>query len=335
MRFLPILLLAACGLGGNQSVMADGAVVLMYHRFGDGRFPATNIRVDQFRAHLDYLRDNDYSVIPLARMLTVLGGGDPLPPKAVVITIDDAFRSVFETGHPILREYNVPYTLFVSTDALDQGLSDYMTWDELAELSEAGVSIANHGAAHESLLTVGDVAADVMRAKARLVEHVESLDGVFAYPYGEFDIDAMQVLRDLGFRYAFGQHSGAVGEASPRYSLPRFPMNETFGAPDQFATKISSKAMPVASVVPQEPLTDNRLPRITVELSEAISSAAITCFVGGQGQVEIDWLAPGRRFSVGPKRPFGAGRQRVNCTAPVGDGSFYWFGHPWFVIPTQ
>lgn len=335
MRYLPILLLAACGLGGNQPVAADSAVVLMYHRFGDDRFPATNIRIDQFRAHLDYLRDNQYSVIPLSRLIAALDSGESLPPKAVVITIDDAFRSVFETGHPILQEYGFPYTVFVSTDALDQSLSDYMTWDELAELADAGVSIANHGASHESLLKVADVAADVTQAQARLEEHVESLDGVFAYPYGEFDIGATKVLGDLGFRYAFGQHSGAVDAASPRLSLPRFPMNETYGAPDQFATKISSKPLPVKMVVPQEPLTDNPLPRITIELGAGISSASISCFVGGQGQVDIDWLEPGLRFSVGPTRPFRPGRQRVNCTAPVGDGSFYWFSHPWFVTPTQ
>jgi len=50
-----VLLLALgvlLGLGAAPAMAADSAVVFMYHRFGDGRFPSTNITIEQFEAHL-------------------------------------------------------------------------------------------------------------------------------------------------------------------------------------------------------------------------------------------------------------------------------------------
>lgn len=325
------MMLAICGLAGGIARAADSAVVLMYHRFGDARFPATNIRIEQFRGHLEYLRANAYTVIPLERLISSLEAESPLPDKAVVITIDDAYRSVYEIGHPILKEFGVPYTLFVSTDALDEELPDYMSWDQLRDLADDGVSIANHSAAHESMLAGIDIEADVRRAEERLEEHVELVEGVFAYPYGEFDEAAMQSLRDLGYAFAFGQHSGAVGHGSAELALPRFPMNETYGAMTEFATKVSSRALPVAAVTPSNPAVPARRPRITIELATTMPDVSVTCYVGGQGQVPVKWREPGKTFTVGPTRPLSPGRNRVNCTAPSGDGTYYWFSHPWFV----
>ena len=333
MRFLPVLLLSACTLSDTDAVAADGAVVLMYHRFGDARFPATNIRESQLRDHLDYLQSNDYSVIPLEQLLASLEGEAALPEKAVVITVDDAYRSVYDTGHPILAEYDVPYTLFVSTDALDQRLPDYMSWEQLKDLAEQGVTIANHSASHESLLTHADAKADVQKAEDRLRAHVEILDGVFAYPYGEFDLADTSMLQSLGYEFAFGQHSGAVGRSLNRYALPRFPMNETYGSMDEFGTKVSSRPLPVASVTPRDPAVSQRLPSIEVRLQSSLPEATFSCFVGGQGAVPVDWQSPGTEFRVAPTRPLSPGRNRVNCTAPVGDGTYYWFSHPWFVSP--
>ena len=333
MRYLPVLLLSACTLGDTDAVAADSAVVLMYHRFGDARFPATNIRVSQLRDHLDYLQSNDYSVIPLEQLLASLEGNAALPEKAVVITIDDAFRSVYDTGHPILAEYGVPYTLFVSTDALDQRLSDYMSWAQLQDLAEQGVSIANHGASHDSLLTNDRAKADVQKAEERLRAHVEILDGVFAYPYGEYDLADTKMLQSLGYEYAFGQHSGPVGRGSNRYALPRFPMNETYGSMDDFGIKVSSRPLPVASVTPPDPTVAEPAPSIEVRLETALPDANISCFVGGQGAVPVDWQTPGTEFRVAPTKSLSPGRNRVNCTAPVGDGTWYWFSHPWFVSP--
>jgi len=320
---------------------ADTAVVLMYHRFGEDAYPSTSIRIDQFEAQLDYLRDNDYTVVPLIRVLAALEDGEPLPERAVAITVDDAYRSVYTVAFPRLLAAGMPFTVFVSSEPVDLALPDFMTWDQMREMTRMGVSFANHSAVHDSVLMrvegeeetarLARVRANVEAGARRLAEELEPLGNAFAYPYGEYDLAVADMLRDMGY-VSFGQHSGALGPLSDLRALPRFPMAEAFGGMDQFPDKVSSRPLPVLSVEPWDPVTTARLPVIEIELGTADARfALLACYVGGQGRAEVVWLEEHSRFRVGPASPFGLGRHRVNCTAPRNDGGWLWFSHQWVI----
>jgi peptidoglycan/xylan/chitin deacetylase (PgdA/CDA1 family) len=325
------------------AVASDSAVVLMYHRFGEDRYPSTNIRIEQLEAQLEHLRDGGYTVIPMADLVAALTDGRPLPDRAVVVTVDDAYRSVYEVAFPRFRRNRLPFTVFVATDPVDDRLPDYMTWDQMREMAAAGVTFANHGASHSSLVErrTGEsdadwrarVRSDLEKGRRRLSEELDPLETVFAYPYGEYDTVTASIVRDMGY-LAFGQQSGAVGPSSDRRALPRFPMAEAFADPAEFRTKIASLPLPVSSVEPWDPVVATPRPTLEVTLDAGDAQLdRLACFVSGQGQVEVEWLEPDRRFRVGPAADLGAGRQRVNCTAPRPDGRFVWFSHPWIVRP--
>lgn len=322
---------------------ADSAVVLMYHRFGEDRYPSTSIRLDQFEAQLEHLKENDYTVIPLASLVAAFEDGMELPQRAVAITIDDAYRSIYTAAHSRFLEYEYPYTVFVATDAVDAGQPAYMSWDEMRELEAEGVTFANHGAAHRSTIEEGSYAseeerlalvrADVEKGYRRLSEELNPMPGVFAYPYGEYDADTANLLRTMGY-ISFGQQSGAISTKSDTRSLARFPMAESFGGMDQFPTKVASLPMPVVEVEPWDPVVTDRQPGITVTLGETDARLGeLACFVSGQGKARIQWQEPERRFTVGASEPFGDGRHRVNCTAPHDSGRYLWFSHLWVVRP--
>ena len=334
---LSVLLLTTAALA------ADSVVVLMYHRFGEDKFPATSIRVEQFQAHLKYLQESGFAVVPLSDVHAAIRDGRPLPERAVAITIDDAYRSVYDVAFPMFREYGYPFTVFVATDAVDDGLAAYMTWDQMREMSMAGATFANHGAAHRSTIERDDganhdawlaaVRSDIEKGAGRISEELELLQGSFAYPYGEYTTDVGNLLRDMGYD-SFGQHSGAVGPHSDRRALPRYPMAESFGDLGQFRTKVASMPLPVADVEPWEPVTAETRPAITLTLGATDARLGeLACYVSGQGRVEVDWRETDRQFVVGPARPFGKGRQRVNCTAPRHDGRYLWFSHQWIIQP--
>ena len=319
----------------------DEAVVLMYHRFGDDGFPSTSIRVEQFEAQLGHLHDGGYHVVPLGDVISAVTDGKELPPRAVVITIDDAYRSVYDVAFPRFVEYGMPFTVFVATDAVDQGLPAYMSWDQMREMASKGATYANHGATHTSLLErragesdetwLARVRADVDKGQRRLTEELEPLLDAFAYPYGEYDARVAGLLRDAGY-VAFGQQSGAIGPYGDLRSLPRYPMAEAFAKMDAFRTKVASLPMPVTTVEPWDPVTSNPQPEIVVSLAETDARwGELACYVGGQGRVEHRWIEQERKFAVGPSKPFGPGRQRVNCTAPTPSGRYLWFSHPWIV----
>ena len=62
----------------------------------------------------------------------------------------------------------------------------------------------------------------------------------FSYPFGEYSNDFQKIVKELGFRYAFGQHSGVVDETKDLYALPRFPINEKYGDLKRFQTLIKT-----------------------------------------------------------------------------------------------
>lgn len=325
---------------------ADSAVVFMYHRFGEDRFPATSVRMDAFEAQLNWLAENNFEVIDLRQLLAFLSDGGELPERAVVLTIDDAYATIHSRAWPLLRERNWPFTIFVATEPVDDGYSDFLSWSQLREMAEAGVTIANHGAGHQHLATPRDgdtdasrtewVRVDLLTGASRLEAELGDtgavIDGVFAYPFGEYDTVVAAIVEDLGW-IAFGQQSGAVGSLSDRRALPRFPINENHSALNGFGTKAFSRPLAVSRIEPWDPVTG---PEPLLEVWLAPSAARLdqlACFVGGQGSVPVDWQEKGRQFRVAPTAPFRAGRQRVNCTAPGADGRFFWFSHQWLVRP--
>lgn len=144
--------------------VTEGVPVLCYHYFR-GRFapgyllkvvgslvlgmPALGPRefwttpVAEFERHLQYFRDTGTRVMTLDEVADLVAAGRPLPPRAVVITIDDADRSVYRQAYPLLRKYGLRAHLFVPTGQVGSHWSglDVCTWDELAEMAGTGTMI--------------------------------------------------------------------------------------------------------------------------------------------------------------------------------------------------
>lgn len=324
---------------------SSGAVVFMYHRFGETAYPATNVRLEQFDAHLDHLAAAGYRVWPLARILEHLRERRPIPDRTVALTVDDAYLSVYREAWPRLKRRGWPLTVFVSTDAVDQRLPAFMSWVQMRELQRDGVAFANHSASHDSLILrrAGEdatawrarVRADLARAQQRLTEELGAAPLLFAYPYGEYDEPLAELVRELGYT-AFGQHSGAIGPLSDARALPRFPMAEAYAGPADFRAKAASLALPVRAVEPWDPRVEGAAPprmQVTLEAGDARLSA-LRCFDQHGETIEVTWIEQGREtavFTARAGRDLPPGRSRYNCTAPstAQPDRYYWFSHPW------
>ncbi len=330
---------------------AEGsAVIFIYHRFGEDRYPSTSVSLEQFQAQLDYLAANDYNVWPVGRIVETLREGGEIPERTVALTVDDAYASVYEEAFPRLEERGWPMTVFVATDPVDSGRSGYMDWDQMREMQESGlVHFANHSASHDYLARREDdedpaawaerMRADLARAQQRLQAELEAETNtdpkLLAYPYGEYRPRLAAIAREAGY-VAFGQHSGAVGPRSDPRALPRFPINEQFGGLDDFKLRARSLPLPVAEMRPFDPILEGEgnPPRMEVRLAadQEVATGRLSCFASGQGPVAVEWLDEARtRFAVEAYEAFGEGRARYNCTAPHRDGSgrFFWYSKQW------
>jgi peptidoglycan/xylan/chitin deacetylase (PgdA/CDA1 family) len=68
----------------------------------------------EFEEHMRFLASS-YRPLSLAELLAVRRGEAPVPSGAVMVTFDDAYRSVAEHAWPIMQRHGVPLTLFVPT----------------------------------------------------------------------------------------------------------------------------------------------------------------------------------------------------------------------------
>lgn len=320
-------------------LLADdkSAVALLYHRFGEDGLPSTNIKLDQFDAHINELASGGYTVISLSELVRRLKAKEPFAEKTVAITVDDAYKSVFTNGWPRLKAAGLPMTLFVSTDPVDQGNPNYMSWDDIRQLQAEGVEIGHHTASHLHMIHSGGEASglDIARATARFEAELGAVPPLFAYPYGEYDPVLEEQIKELGFSAAFSQYSGPAAHWSDMFALPRFPINERFGGMDRFRLIVGTKALPVEDIAPINPVvSEDRNPPVfgfTVD-NTVRGLSAMACYPSHLGRAAELVRLNGNRVEVRFDKAFPKGRNRINCTLPAGDGRWYWLGR-FFYVP--
>jgi poly-beta-1,6-N-acetyl-D-glucosamine N-deacetylase len=319
-------------------VLAESsASVVMYHRFGESEFPATNITLEQFDSHLAQLKSDEYHILPLEKLVDLLKDGKDLPDKTFAITIDDGYRSIYKEAYPRFKKAGIPFTVFISTDPIDRGYSGYMNWQELKEMAKDPlVTIGAHTASHihmaaASPARLGD---EMSRSLERIEKELGQRPNLFAYPYGEASLKAISVIRGFGMKAAFGQHSGAIGSTDDLYYLPRFALNESYGDVKRFQMVSQVKALVISDLGPQDMMIDKQNPpHIGFTVDKAVGNLdTLSCFSSHEGKVRVEHLSA-RRVEVRMEKAMPVGRTRLNCTMPADQGRWRWFGRQFYVSP--
>lgn len=330
------LILMASTLAPMAATAADSAVIFMYHRFAESKYPATNITTEQFEAHLNELTEGGYSVKPIPEILAAIRDGKTLPDKTVGISIDDAYLSVYREAWPRLRQAKLPFTLFISTDPIDRKSAGFMNWGQLRELVAGGVTIGNQTASHLHMPTASEKKnrEELRKSNARIRQELGVTPSLIAYPYGEYSLAVGKVAREAGFAFGFGQHSGVLHRNADPFYLPRFALNETYGGLRRFRLAGNALPIPVTDLTPRDPFLgpQNNPPPFgftVVDLPERKLSQ-IACYAPGEGKLKIERLGS-RRFEVRMKEAFPPGRTRINCTLPEAGNRWRWLGIQFFV----
>jgi peptidoglycan/xylan/chitin deacetylase (PgdA/CDA1 family) len=170
--------------------------ILCYHRFGPKQSRLTTSAAD-FAAQMEYLATHGYRVVPLAQLVRFIEGKEALPPRSVVITIDDGYASTYDVAFPILAKFGFPATVFLYSDFV--GAPDALTWPQMQEMAQSGlIEIQPHSKTHANLALrlpqedearyrerlAQEVAAPVRVIRERMGRDIFS----FAYPYGDVTV---------------------------------------------------------------------------------------------------------------------------------------------------
>ena len=337
-KTLKICLLLMCGWF-NQALASNG-VILQYHHVADDTPPVTSVTAEQLRSHLQYLQDEGFNVLPLPDMIKALAENQPLPDKAVAITFDDGYRDILQNGHPILREFAFPYTIFVNPAQIGVQ-SDQLSWDDIALMGQQGVTFANHTQDHIHLLQrlpgedtqqwLARIRNNILSAEQQLADKVGYSLRYLAYPYGEYDENLQALLREENF-VGFAQFSGAISSASDFTALARFPAAGIYANLQTLRVKLNSLAMPVLTNSLSSPVvleSQFPSPQLTIDVAD-IRPRQFRCYINGD-VVDTQWQENQVTVLSGDLA-LNPGRSRINCTAPSKQRPtrYYWFSQPLF-----
>ncbi len=224
-----------------RAVSEPVVAVLAYHRVGP--LPAGSwetwwhLPEQRFVEHLDLLVEEDWTPVDVSTFLAGLDEPGTLPPRAALITFDDAYLTLAGCARAHMVDRGWPGVVFAPTafiggrnaweDGTDEPSEAVCGWDELRALDAAGISVEGHTVTHPRFSELGadDVGRELVESKRLLEEMLGKQVELFAYPYG--DVGASERAVELaGYRAAFLFFDGVpfrVGSAR-RYRLPRVPI---------------------------------------------------------------------------------------------------------------
>ena len=194
--------------------------ILMYHSVGrPGAYG--DISRERFEADLRFLTER-YEVVDLPEVLDAPDRGR----KRVAITFDDCLEGVYTDALPVIREADVPATVFVVADGMDgtvAGLSSTLDADQLEGLrSDHRIAIGNHTRTHPNLSAVsGDRLRDeIVGARRALEDRLGVPVDRFCYPSGDVSEEALSVVRS-SHDIAVTTRQRLISSGDCRHLLPR------------------------------------------------------------------------------------------------------------------
>jgi len=210
----------------SLSYIFANAHIFVYHRFGDDRYPTANTTQKQLISQFEYFKNNGYKVVPLKSILEKLEKNEDIPDNWVALTIDDGYKSFYQNGLKIFKQYNYPFSLYIYVKATTSHYGDYMSWKEIKEVAKYG-SIGLHSYAHPRLQNLSDdeIIKDTKKAYDIFVQKMGYKPQVYVYPYGEYDPRVQKILKDnFDFRAILNQNTGSVTKSTNIYDIPRIAL---------------------------------------------------------------------------------------------------------------
>jgi peptidoglycan/xylan/chitin deacetylase (PgdA/CDA1 family) len=196
---------------------------------------------DRLEAQLRYLQEQGYESVTLADIYATLTTGKPLPARPIVLTFDDGYKDAYTNALPLLQAYGYVGEFFVLATPAHYEAPQYMTWNDIRAMSDAGMSLQAHGRDHYDLTgrPYDFLVYQILGAREAVEAHTGRPVTFFCYPSGRYDTGAAAVVESAGYLGAVTTAWGTELRLDNRYAWPRIRIK---GAWDlaQFASVLSS-----------------------------------------------------------------------------------------------
>ena len=246
--FLIALIILSLGVYHSQAQNLDEItaiseapkiLVLNYHQI-DNKHNALSIPIDDFDTQMKFLADSGCITITPEELYAGLNGEIELPPKPVLITFDDGYIDNYNNAFPILKKYGLRATIFV-IPSFTSVYPNYLTWEQLKEMEENGITIQSHTLTHPKLEELPDdeIRNELINSKSMLEENLGHPVEFLAYPTGTYNLHIAGIAQDVGYKGAFTIKYGIVDKGSNFFALERVPIFHTATTMKDFYERIA------------------------------------------------------------------------------------------------
>jgi len=210
-------------------------IIVYYHRVGR---PPIHARYRSMFVSPKLLRFHILCLKRLGYQFTTVSDAMRQPDKNwACLTFDDGYSDNLELGLPVLQKENVPATIYIVSEGInkkqhiwkesgDKLPGDFLDWDGIKLLRDHGWEIGSHAHDHVHLDRYSKVEQKdfILKSRDLLQERLKSPITGFAYPYGHYNQDTIEIVKTAGFSYATTTRYGINTIKTNVFELLRIPV---------------------------------------------------------------------------------------------------------------
>jgi glycosyltransferase involved in cell wall biosynthesis len=221
----------------RRQLSTGSATVLAFHAVSDlsadpvlAQYGVTPQRLGEY---LDALIRRGWNFIGLDQLISALDGRVSLPPRAALVTFDDCYIDLLDSGCDVLAERGVPAVAFAvagltgKTNEWDRPLGAremrLLDAEGLRQVAARGVEIGSHAMTHRPLakLDPEEATKEASESAAQLEALGLPRPRALSYPHGESSPAVEAAVREAGYALAFTVTPGVASVGADRWALPR------------------------------------------------------------------------------------------------------------------
>lgn len=229
------LLIAALILGVVLSAVAIfilptqySVPILMYHSIKENPGDQLSVSPQNFEKQMNFLHKNKYKVISFRELVNYLRSDQTLSPKTVVITLDDGYEDNYLYAFPVLKNNNLPATIFLISDYVER--DNYLTWPQIEEMADNRIEIGSHSKTHPDLNKLNDpklLGEEILGSKKNIEARISRPVNSFCYPFGSMNDLVKEAVIKAGYSGAGLTHKRRRYDKNDVYALSRIKITNT------------------------------------------------------------------------------------------------------------
>ncbi len=189
--------------------------ILLYHHITTDEFTkeasVSLISPTDFRLHMTAIKVhfNPISLRSYYEYVMCDDGSVTIPENPIVVTFDDGYLSNYEIAYPILKELEIPATIFVVTDTVGELAgggkvnNSHFSWEQAREMESSGlIEIQSHTVTHPKMTTLDldEMIRQIRKSKYEVEKNLGRECDMLAYPYGDYNEQIKAAARAAGYK---------------------------------------------------------------------------------------------------------------------------------------